>query len=99
MATAIRLLKGHALASAPEGVAGILGGLVNRLQASVQLQAWIWLGVAVVLIVGYALLYNLVVKKKIAAANATPEAAPVFVPAAAPEAPAAEAEPATAIEE
>ena len=79
-AFAIRLFGTGSAIALPDGVAGIVGGLIDTLRSAVQLQAFIWLGAAVVLIAGYILLQQLVVKKKIAAATA---------------APAAEAEPAT----
>ena len=85
-AFAIRLLGTGSVIALPDGVAGIVGGLIGRLRSAVQMRAFIWLGVAVVLIAGYILLQQLVVKKKIAA-----EAAPIS--------PVAHAEPIAIIEE
>ena len=85
-AFAIRLLGTGSVIALPDGVAGIVGGLIGRLRSAVQMRAFIWLGVAVVLIAGYILLQQLVVKKKIAA-----EAAPIS--------PVAQAEPIAIIEE
>ena len=85
-AFAIRLFGTGSAIALPDGVAGIVGGLIDTLRSAVQMRAFIWLGVAAVLIAGYILLQQLVVKKKIAA-----EAAPIS--------PVAQAEPIATIEE
>ena len=79
IAVAIRIIGEAAFTAAPDGVAGILRGLIGSLQHKVQVQAYILLGAAVLLIAGYILLQKLVVKKKIAAAmmaETTVEATP-----------------------
>lgn len=77
----IRVIESSSAIALPENVKSVLLGLVDHLRRSVQLQMWIWLGAAVVLIVGYILLQNLVVKKKIAAAMmaSAPEQPPEIV--------------------
>ena len=71
VAFAIRLFGTGSAIALPDGVAGIVSGLIGRLRSAVQVRMFIWLGVAVVLIAGYILLKQLVVKKKIAAAAAS----------------------------
>lgn len=76
---ALRLAAVGSAIALPKGMEGILRGLIDGVHGAVQVQMWIWLGAAVVLIVGYVLLYTLVVKKKLAAANtAETEAMPAL---------------------
>lgn len=70
-----------------EAAAGIVKELVRRLIDAVQIRMWIYLGAGVLLIVGYTLLYTLVVKKKLAAAEDAMLAA--YAPTAAEQAAAA----------
>lgn len=75
---------------------GIVKELIRHLGGAVQIRMWIYLALGLVLIVGYVLLYTLVVKKKLAAAHAASMAA--YAPTAAEQA-VAEAEASLLIEE
>lgn len=74
----LRLVGNTALATAPAGTAGVLGGIVGHTMHALNVRTWIVLGIAVACIAAFILLYVLVVKKKDAtpAAVHTEEAAP-----------------------
>ena len=65
-AYAIRTVGGNVLANAGDA-ARLLTALMQQLIGTFETRGWIFLGLAVLLIVGYVLLYTLVVKKKLAA--------------------------------
>ena len=65
----LRMIGDVTLATLPDGTAGVLGTIITHTLHSLNVRMWIVLGISIACIAAYILLYTLVAKKKLAAAQ------------------------------